>query len=180
MCAPLLFRLSVSGFCASLLLSGTVSQGEHENSNEGVEHMINRLSQRLECHPLAAIWTATSPSMTSPDHLRRHAQTATPYATNVDSAQARGLQERLTYSRGAARQILEEVLVTIGDVAMISHDLEMKSKCRRDFPWELGVGSKSPGQSGKDEQGMRHKLALIKNLDRVREELSKIRFESLK
>ena len=91
----------------------------------------------------------------------------------------RGLHERLQRTRDCARQILEEVLVAIGDAAVISHDLEKQSKRHNDGHGGHVGTSVTSGQAtpivGKDEQSMRHKIVLIKNLDRVREELAKIR-----
>jgi len=101
------------------------------------------------------------------------------HCVDVHSAHVRGLHERLQRTRDCARQILEEVLVAIGVAAVISNDLEKQSKRHHDGHGGHVGTSVTSGQAtpivGKDEQSMRHKIALIKNLDRVREELAKIR-----
>ena len=96
-------------------------------------------------------------------------------------------------TRFAAREILEDVIWLIGDVALITHHIEMDSisiACERVALREVGMGNQSSfdacrsmvedggagsGKEGKDMKSMRHKLVLIKNLDRNREELVKLR-----
>lgn len=80
---------------------------------EGAEEMIHRLMKRLEDHPVK------SASRAGP--MRKSSLSAT-----NDNPRLRGL---LNTTRGAARQILEDTFMLIGDVAVISHDLELISSC---------------------------------------------------
>ena len=90
----------------------------------GAERMIHRLIERLESHALAAGLSSTTaaprarPDYAPPNIAMRRA------LTSGDGPRARDLRLK---TRGAARRILKEVLLLIGDVAVISHDLELQS-----------------------------------------------------
>lgn len=78
---------------------------------EGAEEMINRLMKRLEDH------SVKSASRAGP--MRKS-------SLSVTNDNPR-LRELLNTTQGAARQILEDTFMLIGDVAVISHDLELIS-----------------------------------------------------
>lgn len=111
----------VAGVGMHITLDGTGNATAQSSAMlEGAEAMINKLMKRLEDHQLTADLHGKTVSRGSPDRALRMMRK--PLSFTNDSSR---FHELVHTTRGAARQIFEDTFMLIGDVAIISHDLEL-------------------------------------------------------